>query len=203
MAPVRPIESKTAGWLRPASMIVGIYICPVVLLLTGVIPFELRFHVLVIMSLLAVALAFSRHSAASLGLSLPTFWGLMRWSVLPSVLLIGVIILLDLPHRRIDSSHLAIYFFFVFVSAPAQEFLYRGFLFAELGETRIPPKAIVLLSAGLFGFMHIIYRDVATVLFTLGAGFVWAVVFNTTRRVCIVAVSHAALGVMAIRSGLI
>ena len=51
--------------------------------------------------------------------------------------------------------------------------------------------------------MHIIYRDVATVLFTLGAGFVWAVVFNTTRRVCIVAVSHAALGAVAIRSGLI
>ena len=127
MAAVRPIESKPAGWLRPASMIVGIYICPVVLLLTGVIPFELRFHVLVIMSLLAVAFALSRHSVASLGLSLPRFRALMLWSVLPSVLLIGTIILLDLPRRRIDSSHLAFYFFFVFVSAPAQEFLYRVF----------------------------------------------------------------------------
>lgn len=52
---------------------------------------------------------------------------------------------------------------------------------------------IPFLSTLLFGFMHIIYKNLATVLLTLAAGLIWAVMFNTTRKVFIVAVSHAVL----------
>jgi membrane protease YdiL (CAAX protease family) len=51
--------------------------------------------------------------------------------------------------------------------------------------------------------MHIIYKDPATVLLTLAAGLVWAVVFSKTRKVCIVAFSHAVVGVAAIFAGVI
>ena len=191
-------------WLRSAGMIAAIYICPVVLVATGVIPFQWRFHVLILMTLLAGSLAlFRRHSAISLGLVLPRFWPLMGWSVIPPVILTAAVTLSDLPHRQPTPGHLAFYVFFVFVLAPAQEFLYRSFLFAELRKIRIPPNAIVLASTVLFGFMHIIYKDLVTVLLTLAAGLIWSIVFNRTRKVYMVAASHAALGVAAILSGVI
>ena len=189
--------------IKAIGTIAGIYVCPVILIASGLVPFEWRFYVLIVMTLLAVGLALSRHSIISLGLGLPKFWSFMGWSVLPSAILIGAIFLADLPHRRITPDHMAFYIFFVFVSAPAQEFLYRSFLFAELAKLQVTPRATVLLSTALFGFMHVIYKDLATVLLTLTVGFIWAIVFHTTRRVSIVAVSHAALGVVAILSGVI
>jgi membrane protease YdiL (CAAX protease family) len=184
-------------------MIAGIYVFPVVLLATGVIPFQWRFHVLVLMTLVAVGLALPRHSAVSLGLTMPRLRSLLAWSILPSLILIVLAVLSDLGHRTFNPARLAFYLFFAFVSAPAQEFLYRAFLFAELRAIQTPPKAIVLLSTVLFGFMHIIYRNPATVVLTLVVGLIWAVMFHATRQVCIVAVSHAALGIAAILFGVI
>jgi len=197
--------SGEAGWLRPATTILGIYVCPVLLVATGVIPFGLRFYVLMAMTLLAagIALLSPRHSASGLGLGLPRFGQLMGWAVVPAAIFIGAILLGGLPMHHPVQGRTVFYLFFVLVSAPAQEFLYRSFLFAELGESRIPPTAIVAVSTLLFGFMHIIYRDRNTVLLTLAAGLIWAVVFQLTRRVSIVAVSHAALGVAAIMTGVI
>ncbi|HXJ38353.1 MAG TPA: CPBP family intramembrane glutamic endopeptidase, partial [Bryobacteraceae bacterium] len=120
-----------------------------------------------------------------------------------AAVLIGLVLLSDLQHRALTPTHLAFYLFFVLISAPAQEFLYRSFLFAELRALRIPPKAIVAVSALLFGFMHIIYRDWVTVALTIFVGFIWAAVFNATHKISIVAFSHAALGVAAILSGVI
>jgi membrane protease YdiL (CAAX protease family) len=155
------------------------------------------------MTLLAAVIALSRHSRESLGLTLPRLRSFIAWSVIPSAILIAIVLASDLRHRAFTPAHLAFYVFFVFVSAPAQEFLYRGFLFAELRAIAIPPAVIVILSATLFAFMHIIYRDALTVALTLAVGLVWAIVFHTTRKVSIVAFSHAALGVVAILSGVI
>ena len=191
------------GRIRASLTIAVIFVCPVVLLTAGVIPFSWRFYVLILMTALSAAVAFSRHSRESLGLTLPRLRSFVAWSVIPSAILISLVLASDLRHRAFTPAHLAFYVFFVFVSAPAQEFLYRGFLFAELRALAIPPKAIVILSAVLFGFMHIIYRDAITVVLTLAAGLVWAIVFHTTRKVGIVAFSHAALGVVAILSGVV
>ena len=194
---------RTPAWLRPAAIVAGIYVCPVMLLESGVIPFQLRFHVLLLMTLVAAALSFTRHSAVNLGLTLPRLGPLAAWSVVPAALLMGLVLLRDSGHRVATPGHTVFYLFFVFVSAPAQEFVYRSFLFAEMRAARIPQSAIVFLSAGLFGFMHIIYRDFATVLLTLAAGLIWAVLFHSTRKTLIVALSHAAVGMAAIFSGIV
>ncbi len=189
--------------LRAVSIITGIFVLPVILLADGIVPFHWRFYTLVLMTVVAAGLAFSRHSRRRLGLTLPGLRSFLMWSVIPSAILIGLVLASDLRHRAFTPAHLAFYVFFVFVSAPAQEFLYRSFLFAELRAANVPPKAIVILSATLFGFMHIIYRDTVTVALTVLVGLIWAVVFNSTRKVGIVAFSHAALGVAAILSGVI
>jgi membrane protease YdiL (CAAX protease family) len=191
------------GWLRPSLTIAGIFVLPVILIDTNVVPFHWRFYALALMTLVAIGIAVSRHSLESLGLTLPRLRSFLAWSVVPSAILIALVLASDLRHRAFTPEHLAFYLFFVFVSAPAQEFLYRSFLFAELRASAIPPKVIVLLSATLFAFMHIIYRDVVTVALTLVAGLIWATVFHSTRKVGIVAFSHAALGVVAIFAGVI
>jgi membrane protease YdiL (CAAX protease family) len=191
------------GRLRPSLTLAAIFICPVILLAAGVIPFHWRFYVLVLMTLIAAVIALSRHSRENLGLTLPRLRSFLAWSVIPSAILIAIVLASDLRHRAFTPAHVAFYVFFVFVSAPAQEFLYRGFLFAELRAIAIPPTAIVLLSATLFAFMHIIYRDTLTVVLTLAVGLIWAIVFHNTRKIGIVAFSHAALGVVAILSGVV
>ena len=191
------------GWVRPSLTVGGIFVLPVVLIATDVVPFHWRFHVLGLMTLLAAGLALLRHSRESLGLTLPKLRSFLTWSVIPSAILIALVLGSDLRHRAFTPGHVAFYLFFVFVSAPAQEFLYRSFLFAELRAIAIAPKWIVMLSASLFGFMHIIYRDALTVILTLVAGLIWALVFHSTRKVGIVAFSHAAIGLAAILAGLI
>lgn len=200
---VQPEARRKNAWLRPAATICGIYVLPVVLVATGAIPFYWRFHVLLLMTLVAGSLAVSRHSAMSLGLRLPRWRALMGWSLIPTALAIAGILQTDLPHRHVAPGRLAFYVFFVLVPAPAQEFLYRSFLFAEMGEIRVPPVATVALSAVLFAFLHIIYRDAFTMLLTLVAGLAWAVLFHKTRGFYMVAASHAALGAAAILTGVI
>lgn len=194
---------STSQWFRAAGILGLIYVLPVVLVATGVIPFEFRFYVLVLMTLMAAGLALTRHSAKSLGFTMPSLAPLLGWSVLPAAGFTLLVLFGHASHRVLTPAHLAFYFFFVFVSAPAQEFLYRSFLFAEMRAMRLRPGTMVLLSGGLFGFMHIIYRDPLTVGLTLAAGFVWAMVFHSTRKVGIVALSHAMLGAAAIVAGVV
>ncbi len=200
---------RRAAWARLGATILGIYVCPVALVATGVIPFAWRFAVLVGMTVVAagIAAASKRHTLRGLGMGMPGAGQALRWAIVPSGLVLAAIGLGWLPVHHAAaggaSGGMAFYVFFVCVSAPAQEFLYRSFLFAELGEIRIPPTGMVLVSAALFGFMHIIYRDLNTVLVTLAAGLMWAVVFQMTRRVSITALSHAVLGVAAIVAGVV
>lgn len=189
---------------RPLSTVAAVYILPVLLLAKGTIPFQWRFYVLIGMTALAVYLSVVRHHPASaLGLNLHRLKGVFLWSVLPSVLLAGGVLLSGLPHRLLGIERLPFYLFFVFVSAPAQEFLYRSFLFAELAAARVPPFAVVIVSATLFSFMHIIYRDYMTVLVTFLAGLVWSVVVMRTKSLLAVALSHAALGALAVTLGVV
>ena len=51
--------------------------------------------------------------------------------------------------------------------------------------------------------MHIIYKDVLTLVFTFALGIVWGMMYTRTKSFCVVALSHAILGVGAIGLGVI
>jgi membrane protease YdiL (CAAX protease family) len=197
------IAEGVADKLRLFSMVAGVYITPVVCLRLGLIPYRFRFHVLIAMAIVAVAFAALRYSAHGLGLGRPRLLQILGWSVIPSALLIAGIFWADLPHRLQTTQRLPFYLFFVLLSAPAQEFLYRSFLFAELAAARIPRFGIVVISAGLYSFMHTIARDGMTTLLTFVVGLIWAAIFLRTRNFFVVALSHAGLGVAAITLGVI
>lgn len=198
-----PAEGVSAKQLRLFSIVAGVYITPVVLLRLSVIPYRWRFCVLIAMAAVAVIFATARYSAHGLGLRRPGLLQILGWAVIPSALLIAGVFWADLPHRLLATQRLPFYLFFVLLSAPAQEFLYRSFLFAELAAARIPPVGMVVVSACLYSFMHTIARDGMTTLLTFVVGLIWATIFLRTNNFFIVALSHAGLGVAAITLGVI
>lgn len=203
MGPALANRTNAGLWRRVGGTIFGLYVAPVLLLQSGAVPFAWRYGVLFSVAAAAMTLAFFRHSPESLGLKRPRLGALFGWAILPAAGVVGLIAISGLTHRMPAPAHAAFYVFFALLSAPAQEFLYRGFLFAELATVQVSAATKVLLSSFLFGFMHIIYRDALTVILTLLAGLLWAALFQKTRRVTIVAASHAVLGVAAIFAGLI
>jgi len=96
------------------------------------------------------------------------------------------------------------YPFYVFVSGPAQEFIYRSVLFSEMGAAGIRgalPQ--VLLSAVTYSFLHVIYNDAITLAVTLLMGVVWGLIYRRYPNFWGVALSHATLGAVSIAVGLV
>ena len=190
--------------MRPVLTAIAIYAMPVLLLLFGVISFERRFQVLIIMALVAALLAaFRQYTPSKLGFHRPRLSGMLTWSIIPSILLLAGVFITDLPHRLFTLERLPFYLFFIFVSSPAQEFLYRSFLHTELKAVRLSRLSTIIVSASLFSFMHVIYKDSLTVALTFLAGLVWSAVFTRTNSFYIGALSHAAVGAVTIELGVI
>jgi hypothetical protein len=124
--------------VRLLAVVAGVYITPIVFLRLGVIPYARRFYILIAMAIIAASVAAVRYSTHALGLAQPALKQILRWSIIPSLILIAGIFQADLPHRLHVTERLPFYLFYVLLSVPAQEFLYRSFLFAELTAARIP-----------------------------------------------------------------
>jgi uncharacterized protein len=181
----------------------AIYLLPVVLVTTGIVPFRLRFYALAFMTVAAMVLSTTRrYSMERLGLTRPSWIKLVSFAVLPPLGVLALMYPLGLLGRLTQVPATGFFLFFMAVSAPAQEFLFRSFLFVALASNGVTGRtAMVLTSASLFAGMHIIYRDTATVALTFLVGLIWALLFSRTRNFFMVAASHACLGVIAIGLG--
>jgi membrane protease YdiL (CAAX protease family) len=188
--------------------LVILYLLPPALILVGVIPFARRFEVLTGMTVLMVVyddlydigfreLGFRTdnlkaslllNSLASLSLVLLMFVsfkaGLIREPTLPGWRLFFV--------------------YYIFVSSPSQEFLFRGNLFALMSRANIKsPLVQVVASSATFSYMHIIYRDPLTLAVAFGAGLLWGWIYQKHPNFWGVAFSHAIVGAVAILVGVV
>lgn len=81
--------------------------------------------------------------------------------ILPITLIFALPIVLTLivGWVRIDNSKIpwGFYLFFVFISSPSQEILYRGYLFHLLSEAGLNRLTSIGLSSILYSFVHLIY----------------------------------------------
>ena len=187
------------------TTILLLYILPVVLLVAGVIPFRWRFQTLLLISLGAILLSWRyQYSPLALGFNVPRLLPTFFWILLPIALFITVEVIFRLRGRQAPIVNVGFFLFFVFVSAPAQEFIYRSFLFAQMDSmTHWTSLTKILVSAALYSLMHVIYRDELTLFLTFAIGLVWAGLYVHTRSFAIVALSHAVLGALAIFLGVI
>lgn len=181
------------------------YILPVLLLHLKIIPFSWRFYLLILTAIAILAISqLYKLSFVEVGLTtqrLRISFKVIALPTLASALLMLINYMIQGP--RIDNStyQLPFYLFFVGVSSPVQEFLYRGFLFAVFSRAKLAPWLMILLSSLLYSFVHLIYQDVLTLLFTFISGVLWGIHYASYRNLYSIIFSHSVLGAVAILVG--
>lgn len=186
----------------------GFYYVPILLVWFGVIPFEFRFYVLVAITVFSAIYSFlRRHSLYDLGFRLDN----IKYALfLNGILILFVLIILTAFCYSKNTTGLIIpgwsWFngFYVLISAPSQEFLFRSVLFAELRKINVNRTfSKIALTTVTYCFLHIIYNDLLTLLATLFMGTIWGIIYNKTDNFWGIALSHAVLGAVSISIGLI
>ena len=188
--------------------ITGLYYLPPLLILSGLLPFAWRFQILAVITAL-VAIYNRRRSIGlrEIGFRTDTFKDSLRIAIPASLLLVAAMCLsarAGLVRESTAPEWKLFFAYYVFVSSPSQEFLFRGHLFALMSRHNVgSPLARIVLSAVTFSFLHVIYRDSLTLVATLLVGLVWGWIYHRHPNFWAVTMSHAAVGAVAIQIGLI
>ena len=117
--------------------------------------------------------------------------------------IIGLLIYqLGYTQRFEINENLAFFLFYVFISCPIQELLYRGVL-TSIGCEKISNTGLVLISSFLYSYIHIIYYDFLTLVITFIIGVIWHLAYLKTNNLMGVTISHIILGILTISIGFI
>jgi membrane protease YdiL (CAAX protease family) len=183
------------------------YILPVLFIYLGLVPFSWRFYILILAAVAILAIAqLYQFSPRELGITKQNFSSSLSAIALPtlaSALLMFIYYMIQ--GARIDNSayRWPFYIFFVAVSSPLQEFLYRGFLFGIFSRAKLAIWLQILLSTLLYSLVHLIYEDVPTLLSTLIIGLFWGYHYAKYRNLYSIIICHSILGAIAILVGLV
>lgn len=188
-------------------IILLIYIFPVFLILTRLISFEYRFYVLEVATILVVLYSLLTNVQLNkLGFTTKNLRASIKHILLITLIFaLPIVITFIVGWVRIDNSKIpwGFYLFFVFISSPSQEILYRGYLFNLLSEAGLNRLTSIGLSSILYSFVHLIYLDIPTLVITLIIGIFWGMNYEKYRNIYGVIFSHSILGSMAILAGII
>lgn len=187
--------------------LVSIYYLPITLNLLGIIPFDYRFHTLIAMFLITIIYAiWRRYKPSELGLRTDnlksaTIWNLAITACFLVIMILGYVFGL-IREPTVPEWQLFV-LFYILVSSPAQEYLFRGLIFHEMELVNLSPILKVLISAITYCYAHIIYSDVLTLVLTALLGLVWGTIYLFHQNLWAISISHALLGIVAIYVGLI
>ncbi len=102
-------------------------------------------------------------------------------------------------NKFVPSETIYFYLFYIFISCPIQEFLYRSFYgYFDDGKYNI-----MLLSSSMYAFVHIIYKDILTVILTFIIGLIWYNLYRKDKNLLGVSISHCIIGMITILLGII
>lgn len=91
--------------------------------------------------------------------------------------------------------------FYPLLSVYPQELIYRAFLLHRYAPLLGTGAGAAAASAAAFGFAHVIFGNVLSVLLTLAGGWIFARRYQKTRSLLAVSVEHALYGVLAFTIG--
>ena len=187
------------------GLMLGYLVIPL-LIFFGIIAFEYKFIVLVVYGILSYTiLRLNGVDKAKLGLTVEN-WQSSLLSVVGLTLLFVVLALLAyrFGYARFQPTETVLfYLFYVFISSPVQEFLYRGVTTYFGKSFGLSVWLIVLISSMLYSLVHIIYKDWILVVATFGLGVIWHWVYLKTNSLVGVMFSHSVFGALTIFLGLI
>lgn len=195
-----------ARWRRSLVSVIGFLLLLPGLIVVDLVPFSWRFGVLIaVAAALAAFAASQRMSLHSLGFrkdNLRPALMLQLPLIIALVAILGLAPFLGLSGRKWVPDW-PFYIFYIFVSSPSQEFIYRSYLFAACNKAEVRGWIRILVLVVPYALVHIIYMDVLTLILTTLIGIVWAVTYSRHPNIFAVSISHAVLGVATIALGII
>lgn len=185
------------------TLIVYIFI-PLIILLNEKL-FELKFYILTFIGLLIFLLMkILNINYKLLGINSNCISSIKRNLPLIIIFALLIVVIKSLGYSRYNPSEtIWFYLFYIFISCPIQEFLYRG-VFGYFEKALIKNKYLILfLSSFCYSFVHIIYRDLITCILTFIIGICWYLLYRKDYNLCGVCLSHIVLGILTIFLGII
>ena len=168
--------------------------------------FKNKFIILTIGGILIyILLRLSGLNNSSLGIKpIKTKQSIRDVSAITLILIVIGIILSSFKISRFQPSEtLSFYLFYIFISSPIQEFLYRGALTSILQQINFRKFSIILISSILYSLAHLGYKDLITCILTFLIGLLWHQKYLKTKNLAGVTISHAILGIITIFIGII
>ncbi len=183
-----------------------LFVLPVILIYKKIISFKHKIFILYIVTFLLIGVIIAeKWNLSDLGLDpLINSDYIVVYLVFTTVLSTFIYFLAKLEKRRILESWWTDKHFiygFILVSF-LQEFIFRGFLVHKLSEIFVSPIVIILISAILFAFMHIIYSDnfkIILILFLGGIAF--TAIYIYFPSLMLISVSHMVLNFLIVIYG--
>jgi membrane protease YdiL (CAAX protease family) len=183
------------------------YIIPVLLLFFKVLPYDSRYIMLVILTaIMLVYCFFKKIRLKELGFGTTYLKGSLIWNgCCSAIAIIGMVVFykLNLIRKPEAPDYNWFFIYYIFVSCPCQEFLYRSLIYAELTRRGLSDKYFIVISSLSYAFLHVFYHDWITVVVTLISGIVWGYIYKKYPCFWGVALSHAVSGVLSMLVGLI
>lgn len=202
-SPTPSYQSRVGSFF---SSLIIFYYLPPLLIVSGVLPFRWRFYILAGMTVVMLAFAYWRDmSLKELGFRRDTLKASLILNGSASLLLVtSMFIALNagLVREPAATNWEMFFAYYLLISSPSQEFLFRSSLFALMSRDAVGgPSFRIILSAVTFSFLHIIYRDPLALLATFAAGLFWGWIYYRHPNFWGVALSHAVVGATAIKVG--
>lgn len=183
-----------------------IYIGLPLSILFGLIGFDYKFYALTVGGIIVYAVFhLFGFSNEDLGISAQNKKQSILYVLPITILLViaGIILWVNGFSRITPNEKWTFFIFYIFVSSPIQEFLYRGALDSAFERLRIPYIVRMFSTSILYSFVHIIYRDWLTLVLTFIIGLIWYYCYQKTKNLIGVSISHAVLGIVTIVAGII
>ena len=183
---------------------------PISLIWLGIIDFLFRFAWISIVILLLILYSRLRnYSLSSLGIRYDNLQISLLYNGMFTIILITLGLLIFSLDIRVGpviqhKNPLLFNIFYVLLSSPAQEFWFRGLLFAEMKARNIRnPIIMVLVSATTYSFLHIIFNNPWILISTFLVGIFWGIIYYKEPNLIGVSFSHSIVGLVTIIIGLV
>ncbi len=182
-----------------------IYIFVPILLLFNSYLYDIKFYFLTGIGLLIFLLMkICNVSNKEIGITKDNLLKSIKRNLFLIIILLILILFFKILHmdKYNSTETLLFYIFYIFVSCPIQEFLYRG-VFGYFDMKSRYNFLWLIISSLCYSFVHIIYRDILTCILTFIIGIIWYMLYKKDNNLCGVTLSHIFLGVVTIFLGII
>lgn len=181
-----------------------IYILVPLIILFNENLYDKKFYFLTILGLLIFLLfKLFKVNNTDLGINRNVVPALKRNVPLISIFIILIIALKIIGFKKYQPTEgILFYLFYIFISCPIQEFLYRG-VFGYFDKMSKYNYIWIFLSSLCYSFVHIIYKDPLTCILTFLIGIIWYLLYRKDYNLSGVCLSHIVLGILTISLGIV